>query len=120
MSYDDNTVSVSELDDGIMAVEAAGEIDASSAPRLQRALLSVLREGHDRVVLDLSKVTFMDSSAIGAVIAAYAEAKERQAGFVVVCGGGHAAKRLQVMGLNSLLEPVESRAEARARLGSPA
>lgn len=116
MSNDDNTVSVSELDDGITVVEVAGEIDASSAPKLQGVLLSVLRDGHDRVVLDLSAVTFMDSSGIGSVVAAYAEARERRARFVVACGEGHAARRIRVMGLDSVLQAVESRDEARARL----
>ncbi len=99
-----------------MVVAAAGEIDASSAPRLQRELLSALAERGARVVLDLSAVTFMDSSGIGAVVAAHAEATDRGGRLVVVCGEGHAAKRLRVMGLDALLEPADSVDGARERL----
>ncbi len=116
MSYDDHTISISDLDDGLVLVEAIGEIDASSAPELQRDLLSVLADGRDRVLLDLSAVTYLDSSGVGAVVAAYAETRERGARLAVVGGDGHAAKRFRVMGLDALLEPVRSREEARERL----
>ncbi len=116
MSYEDHTVLVTDLDDGIVLIEAIGEIDASSAPKLQRELLSALGDGRDRVLLDLSAVTYMDSSGIGAVIAAYAEARERGARLAVVCGDGHAAKRIRVMGLDALLGPVKTRDEAREQL----
>ncbi len=116
MTYGDNMVSIGEGDDGIVVVEAVGEIDASSAPELQGVLLSVFGDGHDRVVLDLSGVTFMDSSGIGSVVAAYAEARERRARFVVACGEGHAARRIRIMGLDSLLDTVDSCDEARARI----
>ena len=115
---EDQAVWISEVEDGIVLVEAAGEIDASTAPRLQRGLLSTFAGGADRVVVDLSGVTYMDSSGVAAIIAGYAEATERAVRLAVVCGSGHAAKRLRVMGLDALLHPVESRQEALARVSA--
>ncbi len=120
MSQDGDSVSISERDDGVVVVEVTGELDASSAPDLQRTLLSILGDGRDRVVLDLSRATYLDSSGVGAVIAAYAEAVERGGRFVVASGTGHAARRIRVMGLDSLLQVVESREEACARLAGTA
>ena len=44
-------------------------LDASVAPGFRRELEAAIAKGHDRIVLDLSEVTFMDSSGLGAVVA---------------------------------------------------
>lgn len=115
-SSEDDAVLVREIEDGIVLVEAAGEIDASTAPRLQRELLSTFAGRADRVLLDLSAVTYLDSSGVAAVIAGYAEAKERGARLAVVSGSGQVVKRMRTMGLDALLHPVASREAARERL----
>lgn len=44
-------------------------LDAATAPALRDALLAQLDAGASRLLLDLSRVTFLDSSALGALIA---------------------------------------------------
>ena len=119
MSSEDDTLSSTRVAGDIVLIEAAGEVDASSAPRLQRELLSALAGGARRLVLDLAAVTYMDSSGIAAIIAGYAEAKDRDVRLSVICGGGHAARRIQVMGLEALLHPVTTRQEAYERVTAP-
>ena len=70
------------------------------------------------MVLDLSRVSFMDSSGIGAVMAAYAEARERGARFAVVCAENHPAQRIRMMGLDTILAVFPSRDAALAGIGS--
>ena len=48
----------------------APRLDASVAPDLRAELLGRIEGGVQSLVLDLSAVTFMDSSALGALIAA--------------------------------------------------
>jgi anti-anti-sigma factor len=45
-----------------------GELDTDSAPALNEALAHICRDGTTAVVLDLRKLTFMDSSGIRAVL----------------------------------------------------
>ncbi|MFB9248366.1 STAS domain-containing protein [Sphaerisporangium melleum] len=47
-----------------------GDVDISSSPELRRRLLDVLRLPHPRLVIDLSRVTFMDASGVAALLAA--------------------------------------------------
>lgn len=51
-------------------VRAEGELDLYSAPGLREALLSGITSGHHRVVLDLSEVTFIDSSGFAVLVGA--------------------------------------------------
>jgi anti-sigma B factor antagonist len=63
--------------DGIATAEVSGELDISWSPALREQLLSVLRRGSSRLVIDLSRVTYCDVS-----------------GLVVLVGTGHRARLL--------------------------
>jgi anti-sigma B factor antagonist len=52
-------------------VIASGEIDLHTAPKLWEALAPLIEHGHRRVVLDLARVEFIDSSGISVIIRAY-------------------------------------------------
>ena len=43
-------------------------IDAASAPDFKEIILGQISRGHDRIVLDLSGVDFVDSSGLGAMV----------------------------------------------------
>jgi anti-sigma B factor antagonist len=55
------------LDEQAVCVEVEGELDLATAPQLEVLLRRELDAGHD-VMLDLSAVTFMDSSGLRAII----------------------------------------------------
>jgi anti-sigma B factor antagonist len=54
-----------------------GELDASSAPELDRRLRELTDEGHPRVLLDLSGLSFVDSAGVSVLIRAKHDAEER-------------------------------------------
>ncbi|MEV7167268.1 STAS domain-containing protein [Streptomyces microflavus] len=63
---------------GIGVVTASGEIDHESVGQLREALLPGGAPEPGRVVLDLGAVTFMDSSGINVLVAAYHALKDTQ------------------------------------------
>ncbi|MFD8478273.1 STAS domain-containing protein [Kitasatospora sp. NPDC059673] len=73
-------------------VRLTGEIDLDSAPSLGRALATAL-ESHREVVLDLSKVTFMDCAGLGALVRARNQA-DRCGAHLVLRGAGRCVVRL--------------------------
>jgi anti-sigma B factor antagonist len=58
-----------------VVVTVSGEIDMATGPTLRDNLLGVLARGDHRVVLDLSNVTFMDSSGLGALLGGHRRAQ---------------------------------------------
>lgn len=55
------------LTTGAAVVEATGELDAASAGRLRVALAEAADSGRPVVVLDLSRVSFLDSAGLSVV-----------------------------------------------------
>jgi anti-sigma B factor antagonist len=57
-----------EPEKGLNVLTAEGELDLASAPSLKWALTDVLNDGGRQVVVDLSRVTFIDSTALGVLV----------------------------------------------------
>ncbi len=62
---------VAEPHDGFLAIRVEGDrIDAASAIRFKDRMRELTQGGQGRVVLDMARVSFLDSSGLGAVVAA--------------------------------------------------
>ncbi|HEX3693504.1 MAG TPA: STAS domain-containing protein [Solirubrobacteraceae bacterium] len=59
-----------ELDERTAVVSVEGELDLSTAPRLKWMLMEAVESGAQRIVAELSAVGFMDSTALGVLVAA--------------------------------------------------
>lgn len=89
-------------------VTATGELDLYTAPRLQTALASLIRDRADRVVVDLSGVEFCDSTGVNVLLAAMKRLQE-QGGTLELAGLRPPVRRiLQVTGLDSVFTIAEA------------
>ena len=67
----DFMIDIEPARDGVVVVRVAGEIDADTELRLRDALLAAVgHPGAPHVVVDLADVVFIDSTGVGALIAA--------------------------------------------------
>jgi anti-sigma B factor antagonist len=100
----------------IRVVAVSGELDMAAAGAFEETLLDRV-SGDDPVILDLSGVTFMDSTAIGAMLAVRRPANMKRGRFVMVCRAGSDIQRmLEYMGLDAAFDIVETRSQAAAEL----
>ncbi len=67
--HPDLDIRVSAPEEGTCVVECAGEVDIHNAPRFRQALESRLSRATRGLVLDLRRVTFIDSVGIGVLVA---------------------------------------------------
>jgi anti-sigma B factor antagonist len=100
------------VDDTTHVVSLRGEIDAMTAPRLGSRLLALADEGKRGVVVDLTDVTFMDSTGIGVLLNAMSHFEGRHAELVLVCSSELILRPFQLTGVTDLLNIVESREQA--------
>jgi anti-sigma B factor antagonist len=61
-------ISRRDLEPGTTVVAVAGELDLASAPNLKWTLNDSISKGARRLVLDMSPVTFIDSTALGVLV----------------------------------------------------
>jgi anti-sigma B factor antagonist len=93
-------------------VTLRGEVDAYSAPSLRLDLRSLIDDGCSSVVIDLSAVTFLDSSALGALVGALRRLRERGGELLIVEPETTAARIFALTGLDTVLDLYPTRAAA--------
>jgi anti-sigma B factor antagonist len=106
-----------QTDDGSPVVVVTGEIDMATAPMLGRELTSAIESGDGPVVLDLTEVTFLDSSGLRVAIVAHRDLGDRGRRLAVVCDPeGHVRRTFALAGLADVLDLHPSREAALAEL----
>ncbi|WP_199439814.1 STAS domain-containing protein [Umezawaea beigongshangensis] len=80
----------------------AGELDLSTADRVRSALDALALGPGWRLVLDLSGVTFCDSSGITALVVAHNRARAVNADLVLAGVPDHLVRMLRVVGLDQV------------------
>ncbi|MBA3476736.1 MAG: STAS domain-containing protein [Actinobacteria bacterium] len=99
-----------ERRNGGVVIRLVGELDLYNAPEVRNALLDVCAERPERLVVDLSKVRFVDSTALGVLIEARTRLENRQS-FLLASPGPETQRALTISGLNQHLavhDTVES------------
>jgi anti-anti-sigma factor len=84
---------IGDASDGVRVLRAAGELDVATVPRLLPEVPDLV-EGAAGVVLDLTGVTFLDSSGVRLVDQLGQECVRRGIPYRVVAPPGHRARRL--------------------------
>ena len=56
--------------DGTKVLDVTGEIDVYTAPQFRDAVNTVINSGQKHLVVDMTNVTYMDSSGFGALLSA--------------------------------------------------
>ena len=86
-------------------VMVGGDIDLHSAPELREQLERVANDkGASRIVVDLSEATFLDSMALGVLLAAKRSAEARGKQFVIVAATAEIRRIFDITMLDSVFE----------------
>jgi anti-sigma B factor antagonist len=96
-----------ERRDGAVHVALSGELDVSTAPQLEDDLRRVEAEQPDSIVLDLRKLTFMDSTGLRLLIMADARAREEGRRLAIGRGNDMIQRVLHLTRLDERLEIVD-------------
>jgi anti-sigma B factor antagonist len=84
---------------GACVVKLAGELDLYNAPRVRDALVEACADSPERVVVDLTEVEFIDSTALGVLIEARGKLANNRA-FLLAGPALETRRALEISGLD--------------------
>lgn len=109
-------ITASNLGDGIHGVEVEGDLDLASAPELKAALATIDGSGTRGVLVDLSRATFIDSSALGILMGTAKHLGRTGATLAVACTDPNIRKIFEITLLDRIFAVCETPAAALAAL----
>lgn len=98
----------------VWVVEARGRIDAHLAPELEAQLQTLLAAGHNRLIVDFQKVSYISSSGLKVLLIALRAARQR-GGDVKLCALNDRVRDVfTISGFDKIFDiyPTESTAAA--------
>ncbi|WP_275405914.1 MULTISPECIES: anti-sigma factor antagonist [unclassified Streptomyces] len=94
-------------------VRVAGEIDLHNAPALRTGALNLIAQGHPRLILDLTAVTFCDSSGFSGLIGGIMRcAKDAGGSLSLAAVPNRLARMLDLTGISTLMPSYPTAADA--------
>jgi len=97
----DLTVSTVQAGEHAYVVSVEGELDLYTTPRLTAELEAIV-DGLE-VVLDLSGVTFLDSTALGAILLAARRLRDENGALAIVTAEASTKKLLEIVGVDRVV-----------------
>jgi anti-anti-sigma factor len=99
--------------DGFVHVALMGELDLSTVAKVQEALRKIEAGSPPTLVVDLSKLTFLDSTGLRCIVTADERAREQGRRVVIVRGPDPVQRVFAITRLEERLEMVDDAAAVR-------
>ena len=97
---------------GYKIVEMSGEVDLSCSPDARKQILECLDNSEVGVLVDLSQVSYIDSSGIASLVEGYQTAKKKSLNFGLIGVSDAAMNVLQLARLDKVF-PIHDDVNAR-------
>ena len=107
-------------DEGLVLLALTGELDAAPTGRVQAAVDGVLADGKTLVVVDLTALSFCDSTGLGALVRVNRRIREAGGSVVVAGAQGPVARLLRLMSMERVLVLADDVGDALERMRSEA
>ena len=98
-------------------IELEGEVDVYTAPQLKQQMISLLESGARELVVDLTKVDYLDSTALGVLIGGLKRLRERDGNMVLVCPSPRIRRVFEITGLDKIFDIFNVQQEAMESMG---
>jgi len=98
-------------------IELEGEVDVYTAPQLKQQMISLLESGAKELVVDLTKVDYLDSTALGVLIGGLKRMRERDGNMALVCPSPRIRRVFEITGLDKIFDIFNTPEEATESMG---
>lgn len=94
---------------GTLKVTILGELDEFAAAKLRNSLDDNIRpQCTKRVIIDLSRLSFMDSTGIGVLVGRYKKFKGKSVAFFIADPNSTVDKILKLSGIYTIMPKIET------------
>ena len=105
-------VELVKLTESAVVVDLEGDVDIYSAPQFKDVLLQGIEEGAQRIIVDLAKVTFIDSGGLGVLVSGAKRVRRNNGTLDIVCCDDNITRILEITGLDRIFGIYATREEA--------
>ena len=98
----------------LIIIKLEGEVDLYAAPELKDHVNGAIERGKNKLILDLSEATFIDSTTLGILVSGMKRLRPRGGMLAVLCPDPTMARIFDITGLNRMLSVHETIEEALA------
>lgn len=102
------------LDGDSHVVELTGQVDLYTAPDFKERMVKLIDAGKTRIVVDLTKVSFMDSTALGVLVGGLKRIRPAGGSIAIVCSDEQVIRLFELTGLDHTFEIHETLEQAVA------
>ena len=93
-------------------VDLEGDVDIYSAAQFKDVLLQGIEEGARRIIVDLAKVSFIDSSGLSVLVSGAKRVRSNNGTLDIVCCDDNITRILEITGLDRIFGIYLTREEA--------
>jgi anti-sigma B factor antagonist len=113
MGYMNDRLAISQRREGAIPIVAVeGEIDIAVAPELRRHLEELLDQGNTSIVVDLTGVSFLDSTALGVLISILKRCHASEGELCLVANDPQVLRVFEITGLTDVFSIVSTASRA--------
>ncbi len=88
--------------DSVPILDVSGEIDIYTTPQFKEAVSAAIDEGHPAIIINMTKVTYMDSSGFGTLLSATKRLRPVSGGLHLYGCNDAILRMLQITRLNTI------------------
>jgi anti-sigma B factor antagonist len=99
----------------ILSIE--GEVDVFTSPRLKQEIVERAESGTKRLIVDLSKIEYLDSTGLGVLIGGLKRFREVEGNLALLRPGMRILRIFEITGLDKIFDIYQSEQEAAAKEG---
>lgn len=101
----------------VVILDINGEIDLYNAPEIKENIKSQMEQGKNQIIINLDKVSYIDSSGIGVLISSLSNLKKAGGGLKIIHVYASVRKVFELTKLTSFFDIYDSEQEALAAFG---
>jgi anti-sigma B factor antagonist len=107
-----------EEKEGYCIVSPVGELDVYTVPLFRKVVLKLGGDRRHELIMDLTKLTFIDSSGLGSLIETYQRVQSAEGEIAFVIDNPRILKILKLVGLNEIFPVFPNLGRALEHVGA--